>query len=60
VAAPPRKLTKQVTHYTPKAEMQSERCDLCVHWRAPDACHLVLGLIRPGGWCDRWIKRAGR
>ena len=38
--------------------MRSERCDLCVHFRRPDRCQLVMGVIAAEGWCNRWVKRA--
>lgn len=54
------KLSKATVSYQVKASMPSTTCERCVHFRAPRACHLVAGLIAPGGWCDRFLRRAGR
>jgi len=58
--APRKKLSKRETSYTPRAAMASETCDRCVHWRPPDACHIVAGTIGAKAWCDRFIRRANR
>jgi hypothetical protein len=32
-----------------------QRCALCMHFRAPGSCEVVMGHISPGGWC-KWFK----
>lgn len=33
------------------------KCGLCLHFVAPDACHLVEGKISPEGWCMFWTQK---
>lgn len=34
-----------------------QKCDLCLHFVAPDTCHLVEGKISPEGWCMFWTQK---
>jgi hypothetical protein len=52
------KLSKRAVSYTPKADMPSESCRWCVHYRDRNSCSMVEGHINPFAWCDRFIKRA--
>jgi hypothetical protein len=52
------KKDKQEVDYTPVAAMSSERCDKCKHFRALyEACDLVKGHVKPGGWCKLFAKK---
>ena len=37
--------------------MQSAHCGICVHFRSPNACELVIGPIGPRGWCKLFSKK---
>jgi hypothetical protein len=47
--------------YTPHAEVHSERCELCQHFRPMyEQCAKVQGYVKPAGWCKLFERRAGR
>ena len=49
---------KSEVNYTPVAKMKSERCSLCEHFRPLyDRCTKVKGEIKPGAWCELWVKK---
>ena len=51
------KAQKEEVHYTPHAEVHSERCELCKHFiPLYNKCRLVEGKIAAAGWC-RLFKR---
>ncbi len=52
------KMTQAAAAYqdTPK---NSQQCDGCALFQAPNACQLVDGNISPAGWCKFWAKKAG-
>ena len=39
---------------TPK---NSQQCDGCIQFQAPNACQVVDGTISPTGWCKLWTKK---
>ena len=43
-------LTKTQAGYQDKPSA-NQRCELCKHFAAPNACHLVQGEISTQGWC---------
>jgi hypothetical protein len=52
------KKDKDEVDYTPIAAMQSERCDKCKHFLPlHEKCKLVKGHIKPGAWCNQFIKK---
>jgi hypothetical protein len=50
------KASKAAVHYTDHAENHKERCALCVFFEAKDACRIVLGKIKPAGWCEEFQR----
>ena len=46
----PEKVSKAAVHYqnTPKGP---KRCDNCTMFRKPEGCTLVMGTIKPFGYC---------
>jgi len=40
--------------------MKSAHCGICVHFRSPNACELVIGPIGPRGWCKLFKKAEGK
>jgi hypothetical protein len=60
LTAPPAavaKLTKAAASYqtTPKGDA---RCSVCIHWRAPWGCAVVVGPVSPIGWCSLFVAAA--
>jgi hypothetical protein len=49
--------TKKATDYTDHASESNERCALCSHYLKPSACEIVIGKIKPGGWCKRFSRK---
>lgn len=47
------KTTKASVEYTPHGT-EAEHCGGCVHFIAPNKCRVVLGDVKPEGWCRRW------
>lgn len=45
------KKDKADVQYTPKAEMKTQRCELCRYFISSGRCHKVKGAISPKGWC---------
>ena len=57
------KASKAAVHYTDHAENHKERCALCVFFEATpsdpllkDHCRIVLGKIKPAGWCQEFQR----
>lgn len=55
-APPTGKLAKADVAYSPGKP--GSRCGVCVHFRAPDACEVVVGVIDPGYWCEKFDPAA--
>jgi hypothetical protein len=34
-----------------------KKCDMCVYFKAPNACSLVQGDISPNGWCTAFTPK---
>jgi len=53
--------TKNEVHYIDDHGASSEQCSKCIHYKPYGPrqafCKIVEGLIKPGGWCNRF-KRA--
>jgi hypothetical protein len=50
------KLSKTQAQYRDQPK-DDQKCGNCIHFIAPDACHLVEGKISPEGWCMLWAKK---
>ena len=48
------KASKASVHYTDIAMDEDEQCRHCKHFEKPDSCKIVLGRIKPGGWCEEF------
>jgi len=55
----PEKKTKAETHYTPRAENDTQRCMPC-RFFIPEhnQCRRVAGEISPSGWCELFERKA--
>lgn len=50
------KVSKAAVHY--KNEPKGPKhCSGCSMWRAPESCTLVMGVIKPYGYCIEWDKK---
>jgi hypothetical protein len=52
------KLSKMQAQYQDQPE-GDQKCGNCMHFIAPDACHIVEGKVSPEGWCKLWAKKQG-
>lgn len=50
------KVSKESVNYTDQGSPQ-EHCSNCSHYLNPTTCEVVVGRIRPEGWCKRWTKK---
>lgn len=54
------KASKASVHYTDEAMNKNERCALCRYFegqaRKHSTCAIVLGRIKPGGWCEEFER----
>ena len=53
------KLAKSAVDYG-YGHSHGERCGICQHFDAPDACEIVAGKVAAMGWCDRFVMRPKR
>lgn len=44
------KVAPNLVQYQPQPK-NNQKCSLCTHFVAPNACKLVSGYISPNGWC---------
>lgn len=52
----PAKLSKPSVSYTDSGT-DAEHCSICIHYLNPTTCDIVVGRIRPEGWCERFDKK---
>lgn len=52
----PTKVSQSSVSYTDHGS-PTEHCSLCTHYLNPTTCALVVGRIRPEGWCKLFAKR---
>jgi hypothetical protein len=52
--APPL-ITRKESHYSPTRGKPGHKCGVCVHYRKPNRCTEVGGVISPAGGCD-WFE----
>jgi hypothetical protein len=50
------KLSQRVVAYQDRPDGE-KRCDRCTHFQPPEACQIVLGTIRPDGYCKLFTLR---
>ena len=50
------KLSQRVVAYQDHPDGE-KRCDRCTHFQPPEACQIVLGTIRPDGYCRFFTLR---
>jgi len=50
------KLSQRVVAYQDHPDGE-KRCDRCAHFQPPEACQIVLGTIRPDGYCRFFTPR---
>ncbi len=54
----PKKASQEKAGYQPVATFGSWRkCSTCRHFEAPNACHVVEGVISPDGRCRLYVRR---
>jgi len=46
-------MTKTEAKYVDVSKYR-EHCSTCSMFRVPRRCTLVLGVIKPNGWCKHW------
>lgn len=51
------KASKESVAYTDSGSSR-EHCSNCGHYLNPTTCAVVVGRIRPEGWCKRFEKEA--
>jgi len=50
------KMTQAAAAYQSSPE-NSQQCDGCALFQAPNACKTVDGVISPSGWCKIYVKK---
>lgn len=48
------RFTKAASHYMNHPN-GAQRCAGCRHFQPPGSCEVVMGHVRPGGWC-KWFR----
>jgi dihydroorotase len=49
------KLTKASVKYTDEGH-KNNHCSICEHYINNNTCQIVIGKIKPMGWCNRFEK----
>jgi hypothetical protein len=49
---------KKVVRYTDDHGSSNEQCSKCKYFEHPRSCEIVIGAIKPGGWCNKYKKSA--
>lgn len=47
---------KEEVKYTDDHGTSSEQCSKCSYYAAPTVCRIVIGRIKPGGWCNKFER----
>ena len=50
------KISQKIAKYRPRPH-GIQRCEICVQFRPPNSCQLVLGEINPKGWCQYFAAK---
>lgn len=51
---------KKSVKYTDGHGDSNEWCAKCLFFRPPQACRVVIGVIKPEGWCMKYIDKVTR
>ncbi len=51
------KVSQASVKYTDHGSKE-EHCSNCGHYVNPTTCEVVVGKIRPEGWCERWKAKS--
>jgi hypothetical protein len=49
-----RRYSKEETEYTDDHGTSPEQCSKCTYYANPTTCEIVVGRIRPEGWCNKF------
>ena len=50
------KFPKFAVRYTDDHGDSSEQCSKCTHYVGRNLCDIVQGLVKPGGWCNKFER----
>ena len=51
-----KKFSKREVAYTDDHGASDEQCSKCTHYVDRVTCAIVVGMIRPGGWCKKFKR----
>jgi hypothetical protein len=51
--------SKAAVNYTDNHGASNEQCSKCVHYVNATTCEIVVGRIRPEGWCKKFAAMQG-
>lgn len=54
-----KQFSKTTVRYTDDHGASPEQCSKCVHYVNPTTCEIVVGRIRPEGWCNKFEAMKG-
>lgn len=53
----PKRFSKEAVEYTDDHGKSPEYCQICGHYLNPTTCAIVVGRIRPQGWCNKFYYK---